>query len=91
VLNKLALNIFVRESRWTWTKEQRKRLKASSKYFKTNSPETVGDFLDGYNALIEQLVLASSMGLSPHIPQATTALEKHYVQEISDSIHEGVE
>ena len=51
----------------------------------------MGEFLDSYNALIEQLVLASSLGLSPHIPQATTALEKHYVQEMSDSVHEGVD
>ena len=51
----------------------------------------MGDFLDSYNALIEELILASSLGLSPHIPQAPTPLEKHYVQEMSDSEHEGVE
>jgi len=87
----LALNVFVRESRWTWIKEQRERLSATSAYFQSNAPETLGEFLDAYNALIEQLVLASSLGLSPYIPQAATPLEKHYVQEMSDSEHEGVE
>lgn len=41
--------------------------------------------------MIEKLVLASTFGLSPHIPQASSPLEKHYVQEMADSIHEGVE
>jgi hypothetical protein len=91
VLNKLALNVLVRESRWTWVKEQRERLSASTTYFQVHTPETVGEFLDAYNGLIEELVLASSLGLSPHIPQAPTPLEKHYVQEMADSVHEGVE
>jgi len=47
--------------------------------------------LDGYNALIEKLVLASTLGMSPYIPQAPTPLEKHYIQEMADSIHSGVD
>ena len=44
-----------------------------------------------YNELIEKLVLASTLGMSPHIPQAPSTLEKHYVQEMADSVHNGVE
>jgi hypothetical protein len=51
----------------------------------------LGEFLEHYNSLIEHLVLASSLGHSPYIPQAPTALEKHYVQEMNDQSHEGVD
>lgn len=91
ILNRLAINIFVRESRWTWVKEQRERLAATSSYFGSNYPETPREFINEYNALIEKLVLASTFGMSPHIPQAPTPLEKHYVQEMADSVHEGVD
>lgn len=85
------MNIYVRESRWTWIKEQRERLEAAATFFQSNQPETLGEFLESYNALIERLVLASSFGLSPHIPQAPSALEKHYVREMEDIMNEGVE
>ena len=91
VLNRLALNLFVRESRWTWIKEQRERLQASTVHFSKNKPETLGEFLDEYNILIEHLVLASTMGHSPFIPQAPTTLEKHYVEEMSDAGSDGVD
>jgi hypothetical protein len=84
-LNRLALNLFVRESRWTWIKEQTERLHASTSFFSKNKPETLGEFLDKYNELIEHLVLASTMGHSPFIPQAPTTLEKHYVQEMANT------
>jgi hypothetical protein len=91
ILNRLSVTIFVRESRWTWVKEQRERLEASASHFRKNKPETLGEFLEHYNSLIEHLVLASSLGHSPYIPQAPTALEKHYVQEMNDQSHEGVD
>ncbi len=91
MLNQLSSNLFVRESKWTWIKEQRVRTQASVVYFSKNKPETLGEFLDMYNALIEHLVLASTMGHSPFVPQAPTALEKHYLQEMaSNAESEGV-
>jgi hypothetical protein len=85
ILNKLALNIIVQESRWTWIREQRERLNASTTYYQNNRPATLGEFVEGYNALIEHLTLASTYGLSPFISQAASPLEKHYVQEMADS------
>lgn len=91
LLNRLAINVFVKESRWTWIKEQRERLTVTSTYFQKNLPETPRDFFNDYNALIEKLVLASTLGHSPYIPQAASPLEKHYIQEMNDTVHEGVE
>ena len=64
ILNELAKNIIVKESRWTWVREQKERLKYSNKFLADMEHETVGDFLDEYNEFIDVLVLFSNLGHS---------------------------
>lgn len=68
----LAVNIVVKESRWTWLKEQKNRLEVSSLKFSNETPETLGEFLEMYNELIEELVLISQFGTSSKIRQSDT-------------------
>ena len=80
LFRRLATGIFVRESRWTWVKEQQARLNFASDAVIESEPETVRDFLLAYNSAIDYLVNFSHFGASSNIQQADTAQEKHYFQ-----------
>jgi hypothetical protein len=61
------VSIFVKESRWTWLKEQKMRMDISEQFISSQAPETIEEFLTAYSELIEQLVSVSHFGLSPAI------------------------
>jgi F0F1-type ATP synthase epsilon subunit len=47
----------------------------------SESPLTVGDFIERYNEDIEYCVVASNYGFAAEIDQAESALEKHEAQQ----------
>jgi hypothetical protein len=78
ILGKLAQDIIVKESRFTWVVEQKMRFDYTmSSVDSEGSPLTVQDFLNKYNEDIEYGVLFSNLGFAAEIDQAESALEKH--------------
>lgn len=49
LLNRLARDIIVRESRYTWPYEQKTRLEKVTQAYTSQRPETIADFLEFYN------------------------------------------
>jgi hypothetical protein len=81
-LGKLAQEIFVKESRFTWIVEQKMRFDYTMNSVDSEpSPLTVQDFIDNYNEDIEYGVLFSNLGFAAEIDQAESTLEKHESQQ----------
>lgn len=78
----LAENIIVRESRFTWVVEQSFRLEFSQGYFAGAcwKTETVNNFLEKYNRVIELATSYSQLGHSKDIEQPASPLERHFIQ-----------
>jgi hypothetical protein len=89
VLQKLAHQIIVKESKWTWVREQEMRLLYSEEILNQN-PQTIGEFLESYNLAIEILISYSNMGLAPNIEGDETPQEKHFNRELN-SEPQGIE
>jgi hypothetical protein len=64
LLSKLATGIFVKESRLTWIIEQKTRFTYTLDSFDAGNPETIGEFFEKYNEIIEELVLISNYGFA---------------------------
>lgn len=86
VLKRLASNIYVRESKWTWVCEQEVRRRLSVSLVLDQEPETLEEFLEVYNQTIEELVRTSHFGFSEKVEQSATAQEKHFEQEMRSQV-----
>jgi len=82
-LGKLANEIFIKESRFTWVTEQKVRFDYTMSSFDVAAPENIGEFLDRYNEDIETLILVSNGGFAAEIDQGISALEKHEQMEFN--------
>ena len=74
----------MKESRWTWLKEQKVRMDISEQFLKGEAPETIDEFLTAYSELIENLVSISHFGLAPSIQHPETAQTRQLMNEVSD-------